>query len=207
MKAQEIMAREDFKKCREFHGHVCPGLAIGYRASLAALEWLERERSVDEELVAVVETDACPVDAIQVLTGCTFGKGNFFFKDHGKNAFTFLSRETGKGVRVALKHGALRPSERQRELSKKIAAGTASKQEIAEAGGYRTKKLGEILESPFEDLFTLKTAEVLMPPEAVIQTSKPCAICREPTMPAKMIEQDGRRICRDCAEDSNGSSD
>ncbi len=39
---------------------------------------LQVERDGDEELFAIVETDACGADAIQVITGCTFGKGNFF---------------------------------------------------------------------------------------------------------------------------------
>jgi formylmethanofuran dehydrogenase subunit E len=63
-------------------------LASGIRAA----EWALTElcaRSHDEELVAVVETDMCGVDAIQYLTGCTFGKGNLIHKDYGKNAFTY----------------------------------------------------------------------------------------------------------------------
>jgi hypothetical protein len=55
-----------------FHGHWCPGLAIGIRAAEWALQ--EMGRATDEEIVAVVETDMCGVDAIQFLIGCTFGK-------------------------------------------------------------------------------------------------------------------------------------
>jgi formylmethanofuran dehydrogenase subunit E len=39
-----------------FHGHVCPGLAIGVRAAEVALEEIG-PHSRDEEVVAVVETD------------------------------------------------------------------------------------------------------------------------------------------------------
>ena len=66
-----------------FHGHSCPGLALGIRAAEVALK--ESERASDEEVVAVVETDMCGVDAIQYLTGCTFGKGNLIHLDYGKN--------------------------------------------------------------------------------------------------------------------------
>ena len=99
MKAEDIIASEDFKKCVDFHGHLCPGLSMGFRASQAGLEWLKTQRAADEEMVAIVETDACCADAVQVMTGCTFGKGNFIYQDHGKIAFTFLSRDSGKGVR------------------------------------------------------------------------------------------------------------
>ena len=57
-------------------------------------------RAEDEEVVAMVETDMCAVDGIQSLTGCTFGKGNLLYKDHGKLAFTFYRRSDGKGVRL-----------------------------------------------------------------------------------------------------------
>jgi len=52
---------------------VCGGLAIGDVAATAGLAWLQEKRALDQELVAMVETDACSVDAIQVLTGCIFG--------------------------------------------------------------------------------------------------------------------------------------
>jgi formylmethanofuran dehydrogenase subunit E len=53
------------------------------------LEHLKERRSEDEELITIIETNACSADAIQVLTGCTFGKGNFFHKNHGKHVYTF----------------------------------------------------------------------------------------------------------------------
>lgn len=38
----------------DFHGHICPGLVLGYRVSILALKELG-ERAEDEELVAIVE--------------------------------------------------------------------------------------------------------------------------------------------------------
>ncbi len=40
----------------EFHGHMCPGLAIGVRAAELALNEIG-PHSKDEEVVSVVETD------------------------------------------------------------------------------------------------------------------------------------------------------
>lgn len=39
-----------------FHGHMCPGLAIGIRAAEVALTQIG-SHSKDEEIVAIVETD------------------------------------------------------------------------------------------------------------------------------------------------------
>ena len=100
MDAQRILDSKEFRKCAEFHGHICPGLSIGYRAAKLALDKIAEKRAADEEVVAIVETDACSADAVQVLTGCTFGKGNFIYKDYGKMALTLISRKSGQGVRV-----------------------------------------------------------------------------------------------------------
>jgi formylmethanofuran dehydrogenase subunit E len=59
------------ERCIAFHGHFCPGLTIGYRAALIGLRELGVERAADEDLVAICETDACGVDAVQFITGCS----------------------------------------------------------------------------------------------------------------------------------------
>ena len=90
------MNKELWDKCVAFHGHSCPGLAIGFRAATLALELLGLEEGAkDEELVCVTENDACGVDAVQVVTGCTMGKGNLIYRGTGKMAFSFYCRRSG----------------------------------------------------------------------------------------------------------------
>lgn len=72
------------KQTTSFHCRWCPGLAISIRASEWALQ--EMSKAPDEEILAEVETDMCGVDAIQHLTGCTFGKGNLIYRDYGEKA-------------------------------------------------------------------------------------------------------------------------
>ena len=91
-----------FEECVRFHGHACPGLATGYRVATAAMSILGVKRPNDEELVCVAETDACGVDAIQFLLGCTLGKGNLIYRDHGKQVYTLICRQKGRSVRVAV---------------------------------------------------------------------------------------------------------
>ncbi len=54
----------------------------------------------------------CGVDAIQVLTGCTYGKGNLIHRDLGKMAFSFYRRTDGKCF------GRLRPNPTARPASR-----------------------------------------------------------------------------------------
>ena len=92
----------DFNNVAQFHGHVCPGLSIGYRVALLASNHF-KDRSKDEELVAIVENKSCAIDAIQVINGCTCGKGNLVFKDHGKHVYTYFKRGDKKAIRISLK--------------------------------------------------------------------------------------------------------
>ena len=194
MNAQQIMDSDDFKRCEAFHGHVCGGLAIGYIASMAGLDWLREKRALDEELVAIVETDACCVDAIQVVTGCTFGKGNLIYRDYGKMGFTFFNRRTGQGVRLAMKPDAFRANERQIELFGKTRDGSITEAETAELTQLGMQRTAEVLDTSAGDLFSMTPVTAGMPGKARIEPSTPCARCGEPTMASKLASMDGQAV-------------
>lgn len=198
MNSKQIIQGEDFKRCEAFHGHVCGGLAIGYVAAMAGLDWLREKRALDEELVAVVETDACCVDAIQVITGCTFGKGNLIYKDYGKMGFTFFNRRTGQGVRLAMKPHSLRINDRQIELYQKMRDNRITDTEKVELETLGKQRTIEILETRSEDLFFITPVDTGMPDKARIDPSTPCTRCGEPTMASKLETIDGQVVCRGC---------
>jgi len=117
---------KSFEEVVGFHGHSCPGLALGYRVARKALQEMKRETiSEDEELVAIVENDSCAVDAVQVITGCTFGKGNLIFRDYGKQAYTFLKRHSGEAMRISIDFAALRRRKMKRKCGRDIPRGIA----------------------------------------------------------------------------------
>jgi formylmethanofuran dehydrogenase subunit E len=198
MNAQEILEGDDFKRCEAFHGHVCGGLAIGYVAATAGLAWLQERRALDEELVAIVETDACCVDAIQVLTGCTLGKGNLIYKDYGKMGFTFFNRRTGKGVRLSMKPDTVRVNERQIELFRKTRDGSITAAEREELSALGSQRTTEVLNTSAEALFDITPVTTGMPDKARIEPSQPCSRCGEPTMASKLESVDGATVCRGC---------
>ena len=78
-----------WEKAAAFHGHVCPGLTIGYRAALYAIDLLGLTFSDDEQVVCITENDACGVDAIQAILGCSIGKGNLLFHMTREETFDY----------------------------------------------------------------------------------------------------------------------
>lgn len=170
-----------------FHGHMCPGLAIGYRATMAALEDLAIDRSADEEMVAIVENDSCSVDAAQFLAGTTFGKGNLFFRDWGKQVFTFARRDSSEAVRVSLRAGAM----------------TTTADAAAETDA-RQQKIDHILAAPVTKLFDIRPTAIELPAKAEIHRSVPCDACGEPVMATRLVEtESGQHLCLGCS--ANGS--
>jgi formylmethanofuran dehydrogenase subunit E len=156
-------------------------------------------------VVAIVETDACGADAVQVLTGCTFGKGNFIFRDHGKNVYSFVSRRSGQGVRVALLAGAFQPNERHMELVQKIRTDTASDEERSEFRRLHEQRSHEILEKEPAELFKLESVQIELPPKAKIEASKACDFCGEPTMASKLLQRGNSEVCRTCVDKGTGA--
>lgn len=167
--------KELWNKAVDFHGHQCPGLAIGFRAATIAMEKLGVDRSGDEELVAVVETDACGVDAIQVLTGCSIGKGNLIFKNRGKQAFTVFNRRTGQGIRVYV------------DTSKLV----VDKDD-------RLARMEAILITPAEKFCKITDVEGKLPESARIFSSIVCDSCGERLAESQARLQDGKAVCLDC---------
>lgn len=188
------------EKAVEFHGHLCPGLMTGVRVGQIALRELGG-RSEDEELVAIVECDNCSVDGVQVLTGCTFGKGNLLYRDHGKNVYTFIRRSDGKAVRIARK-----PRRREQEpeeylaLQEKVSAGTATADEEALLEEYHRRRSLSILEVPEEEAFTVEEVEVSLPKRAHLRDSVICADCGEPVMETRSRCLGGKAYCLPCFE-------
>lgn len=188
-----------WERVAEFHGHVCPGLAIGYRATTLALEKLKGSRSVDEEMIAIVENNACGVDAVQVLSGCTFGKGNLFFRDYGKQVYTFAGRSGGKAVRVAVKYGAFHNPDLG-ALRKKVGSGEATPEEKRQLVELQQKHVHSILHSG-EENFDVRVVDMNLPPRAMIHQSMVCEKCGEAVMDTRTVKDRGKVLCIPCSKE------
>ena len=189
------MMEEDFKKAAEFHGHVCPGLAMGYR--VARYVKGHYPRSEDEELVCIAENKSCSVDAVQSLLGCTAGKGNLVLVDNGKQAFTFYSRDQGKALRIYFEGDVFAGMDAMRQ---KMAAGNLTAADKKEMEGMRSRIMEQILTARDEDLLDVKEAEIPEPDKARIYPSLVCQECGERFMEIMGRTADGKVLCKGCFE-------
>jgi formylmethanofuran dehydrogenase subunit E len=189
------MMEEDLKKAIEFHGHMCPGLAMGYRVAKYVKE--HYPRSEDEELVAIVENKSCSIDAIQDMLGCTFGKGNLVFKDYGKQAFTFYSRDKGKALRIYFKGDIFKDTD---DLRQKYFKGELSPEEKKEFEAMREQVIQKILTAPVEELLSVTEEDIPEPEKARIHPSLKCQECGEAFMEIMGRMVGGKVVCQACFE-------
>lgn len=172
-----MLSWETLEKVAEFHGHICPGLTIGFKAVEGAIDLLGLDDSsfpaVDEELVCVTENDACGVDAVQALLGCTYGKSNLIPRIRGKMAFSFFNRASGKGVRLVLKPGL-------------------------NNGMSRDEYQKFLFSTPYDQLFDVKQPHYGLPEPARLFASQTCAVCGESTAEFGLRVQGGQLVCADC---------
>ena len=192
---------KSFDEVVGFHGHSCPGLALGYRVARTALREMKRETiSEDEELVAIVENDSCAVDAIQVITGCTFGKGNLIFRDYGKQAYTFLRRPSGEAIRISIDFAAPQETDREREMWKRYSRGDRSPEVLKAVQNRKAKKTKAILDAAEGELLKVSRVSISLPPEAKIYQGISCTVCGEKVAEPKARVKDGKIVCIPCSE-------
>lgn len=162
-----------WEKAAEFHGHKCPSLAIGYKVSLLALKHLEIKDDInDEDIVCIAETDACGVDAVQVILKATVGTGAMRIMYTGKQAFNIFNRKNGKKARFVL-------NDMQNFNSKE-------------------ERMEYILSADEEKLFTIKEVKMDFPEKAKIFNSYICAECDEKTAENAVSLINGRYVCNSC---------
>ncbi|MEN8136378.1 MAG: FmdE family protein [Thermodesulfobacteriota bacterium] len=189
---------KDFAEVVKFHGHACPGLAFGFRATRLALAELGISRSGDEELVAVVENNSCAVDAIQALAGCTFGKGNLIFRDYGKQVYTFINRASNETVRVAVHWESPAEEAEVQEAWGSFMAGDRSTKVVKLVQTAKKNKMAGILAADDRELFKISRPEVAMPTPARIYKSLTCRVCGEKVMEPKAEKGANGPVCIPC---------
>jgi formylmethanofuran dehydrogenase subunit E len=183
------------------HGHFCPGLALGVKAGARAVRELKVASTGMEEVVAIVETNSCFSDGIQMVTGCTLGNNALIYRDYGKTAFT-LAKRTGEAVRLNLKEGGS-PLERYPEaadlFNKVIRDRTGTEEDSNKLRDLWIDIAFNMLDVPDEEFFVITHKRVEVPAYARIFDNEKCSICGENIMAPRARMIDEKAACIPCS--------
>jgi formylmethanofuran dehydrogenase subunit E len=173
-----------FNKAREFHGHVCAGIVLGTRLTIAGLRELGMNpHEHNKNLIVFMEIDRCGTDAVQAITGCTLGHRTLKFRDYGKFAATFVDLETQKAVRVSVneknraQHDLLDP----KDMLKALAT------------------------APEDDILNIEKVTVAISDNDIPgfpRQKTVCSRCGERIVDGREVVHQGNVLCKNCA---NGS--
>ena len=182
------LTSEQIQGAIAFHGHFCPGLSIGIRAA----EWCLREfgSGKDGSVAAVIETDRCGTDAVQFLTGCTFGKGNFVHLNYGKAVYNFYLIAEDRSARLLLNP----------ELTADLAAEekTLAKEDRDGRNRIRQKMIRRMFDAPLEEMFRISATHRPFVKRVGTKETVRCERCHEPTELTAIQEVQGQKICGEC---------
>ncbi|MFC1926236.1 FmdE family protein [Chloroflexota bacterium] len=184
------------------HGHFCPGSAMGVRAAARAIKELGVKSTGMEEVVAIVETNNCFSDGIQMVTGCSFGNNALIYRDYGKTAFT-LAKRTGEGVRILALLDRVqqeRPPEAAELWEKVVVKRCGSEDESKRLKDLWQELSFRVLELPDEEVLDIKKVSIDIPAYARIFESVKCSVCGESVMEPRARMKEGKPICITCSD-------
>ncbi len=194
------------EKAKEFHGHLCPFVALGVKASIIAMDEIgvqrsDENKSIGEDIIAIVECNNCFVDGVQVATGCAFGNNSLIYFDLGKNALSLVKRGEWEGVRIYIDADKINKyfSREANELFEKVVV----KRQGDEEDRRRMAQLWEeiaykMLDVPKED-FKVEKVKVEPIEQAPIFKNVRCSSCNEFVMEVKAVFVDEKPYCLKCA--------
>jgi len=196
-----IDRREFLKAGQQLHGHKCPAMPLGLRAGAAAMNALAVARAKDKDLFAVVELGDdhcahCFADGVQMITGCTFGKGNIRKAGYGKFGVTLTDRATGRSVRVvplAKAQMGMKQTKFFQEYRMKGVPASRVPAEVVEP------LIQQVMNAPQEQLLSVGR-EFRIELEKKIESfaTEACAACGELVVEEYLRSVGGRKVCIPC---------
>jgi formylmethanofuran dehydrogenase subunit E len=189
----------------EIHGHFCVGSALGVMAAHHAMKDLGIGK-VEEpgRFIAIVETNSCFSDAVQVVTGCTLGNKSLIYRDYGKMVLTLLNRD-GEGIRIARKpeSGAVLRNRNQEFVklrNKVVTKGEGTDEDEKRLIELTKNHCYDVLYTPVVKIFKIDRVEV-DPPLRTSHETKNCICnkCGETVSETRTVRKDEKIFCLPCA--------
>ncbi len=115
----------ELNKIGQLHGHICFGLAVGYRAALMARhEFRIASAKSEQRIFSIIQRSNCCEEAIQLVTDCSWHKGTIIYQNIGRYVFICYNHTIGKSLRICLKQNLAQSGEELHDIKIKKAVVT-----------------------------------------------------------------------------------
>ncbi len=197
---RKMLINMTLKRVVDFHGHLCPDLAIGGKVCEYVQKMFSTSIEADGGISIIAENRTSALDAIQVLLGVSVGNQRLQIRDFGKHNYKVFFRNIGDGCKLSLKRQRYGDEDEYNRIESKILNNEATFDEITQFQGFLDDRVRHLLSLSPEGLFKVepyhaKPARYHTESASVYLT---CTCCGEQVLKSHVIDYQGRVCCIPC---------
>ncbi|MFH0783020.1 MAG: FmdE family protein [Pseudomonadota bacterium] len=198
LEERKMLANFTLKRVVDFHGHICPELAVGGKFC-EFVQGLFNNGAIPPTGFSVLsENTTSALDAIQVLLGATVGNQRLLVMDFGKHTYTLFSRPEKRGWRLKQRPLLYGDEDIFAALDEKIRNNQALLEDITRFQQLIDTRVKQILALLPEELFTIEEVESTIGPPETASIYQTCAVCGEMVLASRCIKSRDMILCTPC---------
>lgn len=144
-----------FETIAKAHGHLCPGISLGYKIAVVAATWAGE----DDEVTILAHTTRCPLDAIKITFDTKNHPDRLTVEDTNTVSFV-LTKPNGSKLYIDELPGTKITSDELKALKKKAEDGVATPEEFARINEIKEEHYKIMEALPPEKLFSVREETV-----------------------------------------------
>lgn len=193
-----MLANISLKRVVDFHGHICPELAVGGKFCEFVQGLINNGDIPVGGISILAENTTSALDAIQILLGATVGNRRLAVMDFGKHNYTVFSRPANRGWRLRSKVLHFGDEEHFQALEEKIAKNLALIEDAVRLQQLIDGRVRRLLDLTPEELFLIEEVPPTPQPPETASTYLICSSCGEQVLAGHSIRSREAVFCLPC---------
>ena len=193
-----MLANISLKRVVDFHGHICPELAVGGKFCEFVQGLINNGDIPVGGISILAENTTSALDAIQILLGATVGNRRLAVMDFGKHNYTVFSRPANRGWRLRSKVLHFGDEEHFQALEEKIAKNLALIEDAVRLQQLIDGRVRRLLDLTPEELFLIEEVPPTPQPPETASTYLICSSCGEQVLAGHSIKSREAVFCLPC---------
>ncbi len=198
LEERKMLANLTLKRVVDFHGHICPELAVGGKFCEFVQGLFNNGAIPTSGFSILCENTTSALDAIQVLLGATVGNQRLVVMDFGKHTYTLFSRPENRGWRLKQRPLIFGDEEIFAALDEKIRKNRALLEDVTRFQQLIDARVRQILALLPEELFIIEEVDTEVRPPETASIYVTCAVCGEMVVAGHSIKNREMTLCIPC---------
>jgi formylmethanofuran dehydrogenase subunit E len=195
---RKMLVNIALKRVVDFHGHVCPELALGSKFCEFVQHLLDEKVLKGNGFSVLAENSTAALDAIQILLGVTIGNQRLMVMDYGKHNYTLYSGHQDQGWICRMNALNFADEKAFHRLEEKIMNDNALLEDIVSFQQLIDARVRRIFALSPEELFVIEPTRCAQQPQESTSLYTICSICGEQVLTTRCIERRNKLLCLPC---------